>query len=114
MDIGQHNFIGGQKSRARNPEQIARAREAVRLKCEQQTATRKGTARGHQHCIHLHRMVTVVVDERERASTINCDLAVALEAAAHATERGERARDGHVVPPASRAMAIADSAFNTL
>jgi hypothetical protein len=46
-------------------EAVAGARVAVRLEGQHQAPAREGAARGGDHRGHLHRVVAVVVDQRE-------------------------------------------------
>ena len=77
-------------------EQVARARVAMRLEREHEPAPGKAAAHGRDRRRHLGRVMAVVVDQRVGAAAFHGNLAVALEAAAHAAELGERLGDGGI------------------
>ena len=68
VDLGQQHRVGRAHDLDEVLEAVARARVAVRLEGQHQAAPREGAARRGEHGRHLHRVVAVVVDQREDAA----------------------------------------------
>ncbi len=92
IDLGQQHRVGVADHLDEILEAVARARVAVRLERQHQAAAGEGAARGRQRGGNLDRVMAVVLDHRELAATVrgpHRNIAIALEAPAHALELGQ-------------------------
>ncbi len=96
VDVGQAQRIDGAQHLDEILEAIARPRVAVRLESQHQTAPREGAAGGGHGGGHFDRVVAIIIDQRETATSRQCHFAIALEAAVDTLEFGQRLDDGLV------------------
>ena len=93
IDVGEHQCIDSRKYANEVLEQVTCSRVAMRLERQDHAAPRKTFACRCQRRRHLDRMMTVVVDQRERAAVLERHVTVALKAAVNPFEFGERLHD---------------------
>ncbi|SOY49839.1 hypothetical protein CBM2585_A160381 [Cupriavidus taiwanensis] len=97
IDLGQQQGVDRAQHLDEVFKAIPRAGETVRLERQHQAASGERAARRGQRRGHFHRVMAVVVHQREGAGAVGrSHLAVALEAAANAVELAQRLDDGGI------------------
>jgi hypothetical protein len=113
--VGEHELVHGREHAHEILEEVTGARVAMGLEGEEEAPPRERAPRRRERGRHFRGMVAVVVDESELPAAGDRDVAVTLEAPAHAREfREAPSRWPRRARPTSRPTAITAKAFSTL